>query len=221
MTAVRPGAKRTADHYSNTSSHLIVTPYHQQLKTALAAWVDLDDDQWHRLVGLFEVRTAREQEHLLLPGDRIYELFFVCEGLLRFYYLADNGTESNKAFIAEDQFAGPLAASALDLPVIYGVQTLEPTTLLAARYADFVTLFEEHPVFDRLGRKLMEWMVVQKELRERVALHQTARERYLAFVQQYPQFAQRVPQYHIASYLGMTAESLSRLRRKLAEGSVS
>ena len=164
------------------------TPHHQ-LRAALAEWVDLDDDEWNRLATLFQVRTVREHEHLLLPGDRVYELLFVCEGLLRFYYLADNGAESNKAFIGEDQFAGPLAASALDLPVLYGVQALEPTTLLAARYADFVTLFEEDPVFDRLGRKLAEWLLIRKEVRQRSLLQQNATERYLDFVAHHPRLA--------------------------------
>ena len=99
--------------------------HHQKLHMALAQWVDLDIPPWQRLAAIFELRTVPAQEHLLLPGDRVYELLFAYEGLLRFYYAASDGTESNKAFIAEDMFAGPLAASALDLPVLYGIQTLE------------------------------------------------------------------------------------------------
>ncbi len=198
-----------------------MSTHHQQLRAALTEWVDLDEPQWDRLASIFEVRTVENQEHLLLPGDRVYELLFVCRGLLRFYYLADDGAESNKAFIAEDMFAGPLAASRLDLPVLYGVQALEPTTLLAARYADFAALFESHPVFDRLGRKLAEWLLIRKEVRQRSLLQQNATERYLDFIAHHPRLAQRVPQYHIASYLGITDVSLSRLRRALAQEQVS
>lgn len=192
---------------------------HQQLRTTVNQWVTLTDRQWETLVAIFRVRKIAEQTHLLLPGDYVYELLFVCSGLLRFYYLSEDGIESNKAFIAENTFAGPLAASVLDLPVIYGIQALEPTTLLVADYADFVALFDEHPLFDRLGRKLAEWLLVRKELRMRNLLQQQAKDRYLAFNRQFPELAERVPQYHVASYLGITEVSLSRLKRSLRQES--
>ncbi|WP_414588554.1 Crp/Fnr family transcriptional regulator [Scytonema sp. PCC 10023] len=127
--------------------------------------------------------------------------------------MTDDGMESNKAFIAENTFAGSLAAYNLDLPIVYGVQALEPTMLLTASFSDFVALFDQHPIFDRLGRKLAEWLLIRKELRARSLLQQQATERYLDFVKQYPDLVKRVPQYHIASYLGITEVSLSRLKR--------
>jgi len=189
--------------------------YYQQLHTAVRQWVTLSDRQWETLSTIFRVRNVDEQEHLVLPGDSVYELYFVGSGLLRFYYQAENGTETNKAFIPENTFVGPLAAPSLDLPVVYGIQALEPATLLVTPYAEFVALFDEHPIFDRLGRKLAEWFLARKELRARNLLQHQARERYLAFQQQFPELAKRVPQYHIASYLGITEVSLSRLKRDL------
>lgn len=189
--------------------------HYQQLRSAVNQWVKLTDQQWEQFAAIFTEKTVNPQEFILLPGDYVHELLFVCSGLLRFYYLSEDGTESNKAFIAEDTFAGPLAASVLKMPVIYGIEALEPTTLLVADYADFVGLFEEHPVFDRLGRKLAEWLLVRKELRTRNLLQYQAKDRYLAFKRQFPELAERVPQYHIASYLGITEVSLSRLKRSL------
>ncbi len=197
---------------SSTQAH------YRQLRTAIHQWVELTDRQWDILSDIFHPRRVDEGKHILLPGDYVYELLFVCSGLLRFYYLSENGDESNKAFIAENTFAGPLAASALDLPVIYGIQALEPTTLLVASYADFVALFDENPVFDRLGRKLAEWLLIRKELRMRNLLQQQAKDRYLTFRQQFPDLVNRVPQYHVASYLGITEVSLSRLKRNLSRG---
>lgn len=198
-----------------------VSSLYQHMREAVTRWVEMPTPQWNAFASIFRVEAFGKQDQVLLPGSAEHEFFFVSEGLLRVYSITDDGKESNKGFIAEDVFAGPLAAFMLGLPSLNGVETLEPTTLLMARYSDLTALYERHPVFDRLGRKFMEWLVIQKELRERIALHQTAKERYLAFVQQYPHFAQRVPQYHIASYLGMTAESLSRLRRELIEDPIS
>lgn len=190
---------------------------YRQLRTGLTQWVELTEAQWNKLAAIFQLRSIQKQEYLLFPGDNIHELYFICEGLLRFYYVSEDGVESNKAFKAENKFAGPLSVADLDRPSIYGVQALEPTTLLIAQYADFVALFEQDPTFDRLGRRLAEWLLTRKELRVRNLLQKQARERYLDFANEHPNLTQRIPKYHIASYLGITEVSLSRLRRSLEQ----
>ena len=187
----------------------------QSLVHAIAKWVPLSDAQLDRLLSIFRLKEVPATESLLLPGDKVHELVFVVNGLLRFYYLDDEGGESNKAFVAENEFAGPLASASLDLPVIYGIQALERSTLLVTPYSRFTSLFEEDPVFDRLGRKFAELLLVRKELRMRNMLQKKAAARYAEFREQYPGLLQRVPQYHIASYLGITEVSLSRLRRSM------
>ncbi len=194
---------------------------YSQMRDALKQWVEFDDGQWEKLTAIFQLRQLPRQHHILLPGDKVYDLIFVSEGLLRFYYPTEDGGESNKAFISADMFAGPLAASVLELPVMYGIETLEPTTLLAASYRDFSQLFDQDPLYDRLGRKLAEWLLVRKELRARSLLQQSAAERYLHFVEQHPDLLQRIPQYHIASFLGITEVSLSRLKKNLLKNPIS
>ena len=186
-----------------------------QMQRAIRMWVQPTDRQWEALRSIFHVKKLESGEYLIQPGDNQHELLFVCEGLLRFYYPSENGTESNKAFVTENAFAGALAASALKLPVIYGVEALEPSTLLIATITEFTELYDEHPVFDRLGRKLTELLLVRKELRTRSFLQQSAKERYLDFCHKHPDLLVRVPQYHIASYLGMTEVSLSRLKKDI------
>lgn len=186
----------------------------QQMRTAVTQWVEMPDSQWHNLRSIFHLKRLPDRAYAALPGTTTHDLVFVCEGLLRFYYVSDDETETNKAFIAENDFASPLAASALNLPIYYGIQTLEPTTMLVARYTDFAALFEQHPIFDRLGRKMAERLLIRKELRTRSLLQQKAKERYLTFKQQYPNLIKRIPQYHIASYLGITEVTLSRLKRE-------
>ena len=193
-----------------------MAPQFEQMRAAVSQWVQLSDTQWARLASIFRMRSVPTQASILLPGDRVHELVFVVKGLLRFYYLNDGGVESNKAFVKENEFAGPLASASLNLPVIYGIQTLEPAVLLVARYADFAALFDEDPAFDRLGRKFAELLLVRKELRMRSMLQKKAAARYQEFCEQYPGLLQRVPQYHIASFLGITEVSLSRLRRSMA-----
>ena len=193
---------------------------YQQLQGALSEWLDLPEPQWNDLAKIFGVKIFAPSEFVALPGERKHELLFVSEGLLRFYYVDSEGTESNKAFVAENTFAGSPVSFLLGLPTVYGIQALEKTTLLIADYADFNALLEQHPVFDRLGRIFAERLLIRKELRARSLLEQNATERYLNFVKNEPQMLQRVPQFHIASYLGITEVSLSRLRGSLAKKAV-
>ncbi len=187
------------------------------MRKALADWVDLTDNQFSQLAEIFNSRTVKAKQDILLPHTSVHKIYFVCDGLLRFYYLSDRGVESNKAFVAENTFAGALAALNLDLPVLYGIQALEPTTYLVARLQDFVDLYEQDYAFERLGRKFAEWLLIRKELRTRSLLQQQAKQRYVSFMQNYSGLISRVPQYHIASYLGITEVSLSRIKRELAK----
>lgn len=186
-----------------------------RMRISLEEWTRLPDPQWEELASIFCKKTVLKDSYLLHPGDEVHEIYFVGRGLLRIYYINEEGKESNKAFPAEGGFAGPLASALTDLPSRYGIQALEDSELLAARYSDYFQLLDRHPAFDRLGRKIMEWLLGQRELREQSLLQKSAKERYLDFTEQYRGLLNRIPQYHIASYLGITEVSLSRLRSQL------
>lgn len=192
------------------------TPY-EHMREVLQGWIKLPDPQWLQLQSLFQLKTIRKNEHIIYPGTKNYPILFVYRGLLRTYYLSEDGSEKNKSFAVENTIGGPISAFVLELPVVYGVQALEPSTLLLAQYSDFAALFNQHPVFDRLGRKLSEQTMIRKELRERSFLLNDAKERYCDFIKHNPDLVQRLAQYHIASYLGISEVSLSRLKRTLTQ----
>jgi CRP-like cAMP-binding protein len=170
---------------------------------------------------IFRIRNVAKGETLLRPGETAKGILFICSGLLRYYYRETDGREANKVFLDEGAFSGPLSACALDSELACGVQALEPAVVLIAETAAFNSLYDAHPVFDRMGRKLGEWWMARKELRTRSFQILDARERYLDFIRRHGNLAQRVPQYHLASYLGIAEVSLSRIRRGLARGARS
>ena len=104
----------------------------------------------------------------------------------------------------------------MGVPAPYSVQALEPTVALSAAWADLEALYDRHPALERLGRRIAERIAVKKELRERALLELTATERYQAFVRDEPALFARLPLYHVASYVGVTEVSLSRIRGRLA-----
>jgi len=187
-----------------------------RMRQTLSQWADFEDREWKMLEGIFRIRKADKGAILLKPGQTPKEILFVCSGLLRYFYRETDGREVNKAFLYEGTFSSPLNACASDAEIGCGVQALEPTVILIADTAEFNALYDAHPIFDRMGRKLGEWWMARKDLRTRGFQSQGARQRYLDFIRMHGNLAQRVPQYHIASYLGITEVSLSRIRRGLA-----
>jgi CRP-like cAMP-binding protein len=194
----------------------------RQMRETLSQWADFQDTEWEMLRALFRPRRIGKSEYVLKPGETPTEIFFICSGLLRYFYAGGDGfdgrdgKDSNKVFLTEGLFSSPIAGCPLSLDARCGIQALEPTVVLAADAAAFNALYDRHPIFDRMGRKLGEWWLWHKELRARAFQTQDARARYLSFTRVHGDLAQRIPQYHIASYLGITEVSLSRIRRSLA-----
>lgn len=187
------------------------------MRRALAQWATLSDSAWQVFSKLFVVQHVEQGAHLVLPGAPLHHLYFVSQGLLRFYYIDADGREWNKSFVEEGSLAGAFSSYVLGLPAPYAIEALEPTTVLAARWSEVASLYEADPVFDRLGRRFAEWLLVRKELRERAFLELDATERYQAFLSANPSLAARLPAYQIASYLGITEVALSRIKGKLGK----
>jgi CRP-like cAMP-binding protein len=143
-------------------------------------------------------------------------VYFVATGLLRLYYTDREGREWNKAFIGDGGFAGSIAAGLLGVPAPYSIEALNASVVLSASWDALESLYDAHPALERLGRRIAEQIVVEKELRERAFLELDATERYEAFLQDKPDLAAQLPLYHVASYIGVTEVSLSRIRGRLA-----
>jgi CRP-like cAMP-binding protein len=200
----------------------------RQMRETLSQWADFHDIEWEMLRTLFRPRRIGKSGYALKPGEKPSEILFICSGLLRYFYAGGGGyngkegkdgregKDSNKVFLTEGMFSSPIAGCPLSPEAGCGIQALEPTVVLAADAAAFNSLYDRHPIFDRLGRKLGEWWLGHKESRARAFQTQDARARYLTFTRVHGDLAQRIPQYHIASYLGITEVSLSRIRRNLA-----
>jgi len=190
--------------------------YYEQMHGALARWTEVPEDAWQLMKRVFRVTRLPRLGFALKLGDKPSHVLFVCSGLLRYFSASPHQRPANKVFLSENMFTGPIAGCALDNDVDCAIQALEPTVALVADAEEFGALYDQHPVFDRLGRILGEWWLQQKEARALAFQQQDAKQRYQSFVRQHPDLVQRVSQIHIASYLGITEVSLSRVRRQLA-----
>jgi len=172
---------------------------------------NLDLEEFSLLLDLFELRKYKYREHIVAPTEDNNSTFFIISGLVRYYYLTNDGKEWNRAFLSEDMMSTSLSTD-VDRIDPYGIQALEDTEVIFANFSDFQSLFDDHPMIERLHRKLLESILISKMNRERSFLQSSAKMRYVDFVEQFPSLFKRVTQYHLASYLGITEASLSRLK---------
>lgn len=191
------------------------TNIYSQLIDTLAELVTLSYDQKKYCRRLFSIRRYSRNEYLLNMGETWRNIFFIYRGALRLFYTTDDGREFNKGFFFENQFAWPIAPFARDTPSKFSIATLEESVLLVADFQVFKEYLRQIDCWDRFALFHAEWLAEQKVMREEEFLLRSAEQRYLNFVNEFSTQLDRIPDYHIASYIGITGVSLSRIRKKL------
>lgn len=156
----------------------------EQIAVSLEQYATLTEHDWDVLRKLFRLCEHKKEAHITAPGEENSSIFFINTGLVRYYYIADDGKEWNKAFISENMLSASFSTDFLGHTSPYGIQTLENTVLLTASYAEFEALYDLHPMIERLGRRLIELVLVSKMKRERSFLQGDATSRYLDFLNQ-------------------------------------
>jgi CRP-like cAMP-binding protein len=163
---------------------------------------------------LFVHKKYRKHQYIVQEGEVVMHDHFIIKGLARTYRVDEKGQEHILRFTPEDWWAGDLGSFFGQIPTQYNIDCLEETELLRISNTDLETLFEKVPQMNKYFRVLYQKSIVSYNLRLTASLSKTASERYEEFIKRYPQIEQRVPNHQIASYLGITPQSLSRIRNQ-------
>lgn len=191
---------------------------HAQLHNIVRNWfarqgvTDLPENQ--RWLELAQLQDWPAGEILVRQGDTDDTLYYLDSGLVRLFYTTPEGRERNKAFYCAGQFTGPVSAAISGSPAPFGIECLEATTAVSFRYRDFFAAARDSALLTRLYTQLLEEAFIRNEQREAVLLTCNAQQRYAWLVANESELLERVPQFHLASYLGLDPVSLSRLKRK-------
>lgn len=171
---------------------------------------------WKQLEPLFSPMQLDKGDYFITARQVATEIGFMEEGVMRAFYRASDGTEYNKHFFVGPCFIGGYASLITGKPNQINQQALETCKILKATFSDIQRLYERCSDVERAARILAERFFVQKEQREIDIVLLDADERYRIFQREFPTLENLIPQYHIASYLGVTPTQLSRIRRKFA-----
>ena len=187
----------------------------QALFDYIAKYIDLTNEEQAILFSKMKYRKYFKGQFLVQQGDVCNHLNFVVSGLSRTFHIDREGREHTFRFALKDWWAADLVSFFEQNPANCSVQCMENMEVVQFSANALNELYTEIPRFEHLFRIIFQNVSISLEKRILNNLSLSAKERYLIFQKQYPQFERRVPQYMIASYLGVSKQFLSKIRNQI------
>ncbi|WP_394748356.1 Crp/Fnr family transcriptional regulator [Spongiimicrobium salis] len=185
----------------------------EQLRNYFDRYVQLTDVEFALFFEHLSKVSFKKKDFLLEQGKVCQYRFFILEGLVRYFQSDADGKEHIGLFGIENWWVTNLESFSQETPSRNAIQALEETIVLQISKKDLEAMYLKIPKLERVFRIISENMLVALQRRDEVYMKRSSRERYFHLVDGIPNFAQRVPQYMIASYLDITPEYLSELRK--------
>ncbi|WP_289040224.1 Crp/Fnr family transcriptional regulator [uncultured Zobellia sp.] len=161
-------------------------------------------------------RKLKRKEKTLTEGENCNHLTFVIKGILKTYHIDKRGNQHNLQFASEGNWLTDFSSLYNNVPSELCIEALEPTIVLQIKKEDLFNLYDNSPLFDRNMRIITENAFIEQQNRVLQHISSTAHERYLYFLSKYPNISNHISSVQIASYIGVTPEFLSTIRKKIA-----
>jgi CRP-like cAMP-binding protein len=178
-------------------------------------YVALDQKEKDELSQRVNERKIKRRQFILQENDICRHYSFITEGCFKMYGIDTSGKEHNLQFAAENDWIADLGSFYSEKPSKLYIEALEPSVIIQLEKKDLIFFYVNYPKFDRNFRVIIENKFIELQNRVLQNISSTAEERYLAFLEQYPTLSNRLPGTQIASYLGVTPEFLSKIRKDI------
>lgn len=183
-------------------------------KIQIRTITDFSEEECELFVPYIKHKTLKKGDFILKEGQKVNEIAFVEKGVLRLYHLADH-KEINNHFFLENDYAVSYLDFLKGTPSRYNILALESCELLTFNAQALEQAYAQSKNWERFGRIIAESAYATATNRFESFLFLSAKERYLQMLKNYPNYIHRIPLYHLASYLGIERESLSRIRKEI------
>ncbi|MFP8892774.1 Crp/Fnr family transcriptional regulator [Chryseobacterium cucumeris] len=182
----------------------------------ISQYINLPEEDFQKFAKPFERKTFKKKEVVLKEGDYCFFEGFVLNGCFKIYYLNENGLEQTLYFAVEGWWITDIDSLINTVPSILNIEALEDSEVLMISRKDKENLYKTMPQIEKLFRIMNQKSSVALQRRILSLTGKTADKRYLEFLEKYPGLEQRITQQQVASYLGITHEFLSKIRRKMS-----
>lgn len=185
----------------------------------LNRYVDLNEEDEKQFCAIVRTTKVKRRQFIVQPNFVCTHQTYVVNGAFRSYFISKEGVEHTIQFAIEDWFISDFNSYIHQIPASLYVEALEDSVVQEIAYEDVEQLCKSNPKFERFFRLVAQKSFTFSQRRILSNLGKSAEERYVEFQSLYPSIVQRIPQYALASYLGMSAEFLSKIRKRLASKS--
>ena len=185
----------------------------QNLYKILNNHLTIDSNIENSLEKILKIKTIDKNEYLSKMYEDKRQIGFVLNGIIRVYHLEENGTEYNKNFFIKNDLFMTSLDEKKDSSIF--IQTVTKCKIIVFDYEEFIELSLKYNVLEKILNKVLLNYMVKKQQREIELLSLDAKDRYIQFIKNNSILSKKLPQFHIASYLGITSTQLSRIRKQL------
>lgn len=203
--------------YSTVIINLRKKTVENKFKTFIQNMVPITDAEFEKSLLKFK-KTTLDKGEFFIEQDKISkQIAFINSGILRTYYINGKGEEITACFCTEGNFASAYKSFILQVPSNVAMVALEKTELLVVNFNDLQILYKAGSNWQTIGRLVAEKEFIVMEQYAAILNHETAKEKYLRLLKEQPEIVQKSPINYIASYLGVTRRTLSRIRKEIVE----
>lgn len=177
----------------------------------------LEKSTFQELQKCFKLKKLRKNEYFAREGEYAQQIGFLKKGIVRAFFLSKKGKEYSKQFFVAPSIIGAYTSLLTKQPNKIAQKTLTDCEVLVADFSKIEALYDKYQDLERLGRKIAEFYFLEKEQKEIEMALLDADKRYLILRKRFPTIENLIPQYYIASYLGISPTQLSRIRKKIQQ----
>lgn len=174
----------------------------------------LTNVEWNALENKLTIKHFKKGEAIVKQGEVCNYVYFINKGFCRLFKVVD-GKEIATGFIEDNEYISVYDSFLTRQPAIESLEALEDTELICLSYTDMQVLYQQYPIFETFGRKIAEQLFIWTVQRNNALLMLSPEQRYINMIENNAILIQKVPQYMLASYIGVTPEHLSRIRKKM------
>ncbi len=175
----------------------------------------LSEENAALIVPILKENSFKKGQIVLKAGEICTEAYFITQGLMRSFHQMSNGSQKTYVISSEHELFTEQCSFVSQKPSMDYLEAIEDTNVLAFSYDDLAELYQKSHEWESIGRKISDTSFIDAKNRLRSLMNDDAQTRYLEFLKSYQNVLTRIPQHIIASYLGITPQSLSRLKREL------
>lgn len=185
------------------------------LKNTFDQILKTSDEDWSRFEAILETIKLNKKEYLLKEGQICRGIFFLSEGVVRTFHIND-GREINTSFHFQNDFLREIESMTNNIPSQKNIQAIEDSTIFYIDKVKLTNLYEKSNFYQKLGRMILEKLTISEQKYSSLLTTYSPKERYLYILENRTELVERIPLQYLASYLGISRESLSRIRKRIS-----